>query len=86
MTTKKVSIRELVREGKKLNKYDFLDIEDEKSKEYQGVFVSYRYADEVKKFLKAKRRKKARKIIRFSGMATGALKNKTIQKIKSQKK
>ncbi len=86
MTTKTISIRDLVREGKKITKYDYVDIEDKKTKQYKGIFVSYRYAEEVKKFLEKKRKDKINKIMKFSGMASGLFKKKDIQSVKSIKK
>lgn len=86
MAIKKISIRDLAREGKKLAEYDFVDIEDKKSKQYRGIFISNKYADEVKKFLKEKRKKRADKMMRFAGMANGLFKRETVQSIKSKKK
>jgi len=53
MTTT-MSIRELTRSGKRFGEYDYIDIEDRKSHEYKGVFISAKYADEVKQFLEKK--------------------------------
>ena len=39
MTTT-MSIRELTRNGSMFAEYDYIDIEDRKSHEYKGVFVS----------------------------------------------
>ena len=49
-----LSIRELTRSGKILQNYDYIDIEDQKSHEYKGVFVSQAYAEDVKVFLDEK--------------------------------
>jgi hypothetical protein len=51
MTTT-MSIRELTRNGSMFGKYDYIDIEDRKSHEYKGVFISAKYAEMVKGFLK----------------------------------
>ena len=53
MTTT-MSIRELTRNGNMFKEYDYIDIEDKKSNEYKGVFISSKYADEVKKILEKK--------------------------------
>lgn len=90
MTTTTISIRELSRRGKELSSYDFVDIEDKKSKQYRGVFISPQHAEEVKKFLegKLKKEKKERlkRVMKFSGMAKGEFGGKTVQSIKSEKK
>jgi len=69
--TTTMSIRELTRSGKKLKEYDYIDIEDRKSHDYKGVFVSAKYADEVKKFLEKRleeeRKNRVEDIMRFAG-------------------
>ena len=70
MTTT-MSIRELTRNGAMIGGYDYIDIEDRKSHEYKGVFVSSRFADEVKIFLEQKlnREKQAKldRIMKYAG-------------------
>ena len=70
MTTT-MSIRELTRNGAMIGGYDYIDIEDRKSHEYKGVFVSRRFADEVKTFLEQKlnREKQAKldRIMKYAG-------------------
>ncbi len=51
MLTTTMSIRELSRNGDLMDQYDYIDIEDCKSHEYIGVFVSAKHADQVKEFL-----------------------------------
>ena len=69
--TKTMSIRELTRNGNMFNKYDYIDIEDKKSKNYKGVFVSAKYADMVKKFLEEQilkeKQDKLNKLMKFAG-------------------
>ena len=69
--TTTMSIRELTRSGKKLKEYDYIDIEDRKSHDYKGVFVSEKYADEVKEFLEKRleeeQKKQLEDIMRFAG-------------------
>ena len=70
MTTT-MSIRELTRNGSMFSEYDYIDIEDRKSHEYKGVFISARYADEVKAFLEKKlakaKQEKLDRIMKFAG-------------------
>jgi len=53
------------------SEYDYIDIEDRKSHEYKGVFISAKYADEVKDFLEKKlakeKKEKLDRIMKFSG-------------------
>ena len=88
MTTT-MSIRDLVRSGKKLMEYDYVDIEDKKRHEYKGLFVPKKYADEVKAFLQkrleADRRKSYERIMRFSGLLDGATEGKTFQELKEKR-
>ena len=66
-----MSIRELTRNGSMFADYDYIDIEDRKSHEYKGVFISSKYADEVKKFLEKKlakeRQEKLDRIQKYAG-------------------
>ncbi len=55
--TIKVGIRELARNSNILSGHDYIDVEDKKTHEYKGLFVSPKYADEFKRFLKDKRSK-----------------------------
>ncbi len=84
MTIKTMGIRDLVRESKNITDYDMVNIEDKKTGEYKGVFVSYHYADDVKKMILARRKKKVREFMKFSGMASGLFVNETVQSIKSK--
>ena len=53
MTTT-VGIRELSRNSKLLEQYDYVDVEDKKTHEYKGLFISPKYAEEFKKYLDEK--------------------------------
>ena len=70
MTTT-MSIRELTRNGSMFGEYDYIDIEDKKSHEYKGVFISAQYADDVKKFLEKKlakeKQEKLDRLMKFAG-------------------
>ncbi len=69
--TKKIGIRELARNIKILDEYDLIEIEDKKTKKSKGIFVSNKYADEIKKLIeeKEKREKEERlkRILKFAG-------------------
>jgi len=49
-----VGMRELARNSNILDGYDYVDVEDKKTHKYKGLFVSPKYADEFKRFLKEK--------------------------------
>ncbi len=88
MTTT-MSIRELTRNGSRLEEYDYIDIEDKKRKEYKGVFISSRYADEVKRFLEKKideeKQRKIDSIMKYAGSMNGDSSNMSSQEIKASK-
>jgi len=52
--TQRVGVRELTRNFNILQDYDYVEIEDKKSKKTKGLFVSAKYTKEVKEFLDAK--------------------------------
>ncbi len=70
MTTK-IGIRELSRNSNILDAYDYVEIEDKKTHEFKGLFISAKYADEFKKFLELKIQKehqeKLDKIMKYAG-------------------
>lgn len=70
MTTT-VGMRELARNSHILEGYDYVDVEDKKTHEYKGLFISPKYADDVKKMLNKKQaqemKKKLDEVMRFSG-------------------
>lgn len=49
--TMKVGMRELARNSKILDEYDYVEIEDKKTHEYKGILVSPKYAQSIKAFL-----------------------------------
>ena len=53
MTTK-IGMRELSRNSNILDGYDYVEIEDKKTHEFKGLYVSAKYADDFKKFLDLK--------------------------------
>ena len=90
MTTT-MSIRELTRNGAMISGYDYIDIEDRKSHEYKGVFVSARLADEVKRYLEKKIQKTKQKerdaLMQFAGTieTEERFRDKSIQEIRAMK-
>lgn len=52
--TKVIGVRDLVRNASILEEFDYVDIEDKRTHEYKGLFVSPKYAQEFKKFLEEK--------------------------------
>ncbi len=75
MTTT-VGIRELSRNSNILDGYDYVDVEDKKTHEYKGLFISPKYAEEFKKYLDEKISKEKQdqidKLMQFVG--TGSIK------------
>jgi len=86
MTTK-VSVRELVRNSNILKEYDFVEVEDKKSKKLRGIFISPKLADEFKEFLEAKEQQEIQKKVdalnTLVPLPSGSLKDETIQSIKA---
>ncbi len=52
--TIKVGIRDLARNSNILDGYDYIEVEDKKTHEYKGLFISPKYAEEFKSFLEDK--------------------------------
>ena len=87
--TNTIGVREISRNINILKDYDYVDIEDKKTKEYKGMFISSKYADEIKAYLDKKvleeRQKELDEIMQFSGVFDGETNNMTIQEIKASK-
>jgi len=49
--TMTIGMRELARNSKILDEYDYVEIEDKKTQEYKGILVSPKYAKPIKAFL-----------------------------------
>lgn len=49
-----VGVIDLARNSNILDGYDYIDVEDKKTHEYKGLFVSPKHADEFKSFLEDK--------------------------------
>ncbi len=52
--TKVIGIRDLVRNASLLEEYDYVEIEDKRTHEYKGLFISPKYAQEMKQILDEK--------------------------------
>ncbi|MEA2046968.1 MAG: hypothetical protein U9O64_00815 [Campylobacterota bacterium] len=87
--TATIGVREIARNINLLQEYDYIDIEDKKTKEYKGLLISAQYADEIKAFLENKlqieRQKELDEIMQFAGIASGDSENMTAQEIKEKK-
>lgn len=87
-----IGIRDLVRNSKIIENYDYIEIEDKKTHEKKGLLISPKYADEFKKLLDKKisqaKQAKVDRIMQFAGIADGEFTNltsKNIKKIKADK-
>ncbi len=69
--TKKIGIRELARNTKILDEYDLIEIEDKKSKELKGLFVSAKWAKWVEEQIEKERQRRIDKILQFAGIGDG---------------
>ena len=73
--TMKIGVRDLARNSNILTGYDYIDVEDKKTHEYKGLFVSANHAEMVKKFIDKKIRQKQQseldEVLQFVGIADG---------------
>ena len=72
-----MSIRDLTRSSSLLFKYDYVEVENQKSKTYQGIFVPDKYAKYIKKILDKKiadeKRKKLNELNYFQNNIKNAM-------------
>ncbi len=84
-----IGVRDISRNINLLQNYDYLDIEDKKTKEYKGLLISAKYAEEIKEFLNKKlqkdRQKELDEIMQFAGILDGETKNMSVKDIKVSK-
>lgn len=84
-----IGVRDISRNINILQDYDYVNIEDKKTKEYKGLLISSKYADEIKDFLKKKlqveRQKELDEIMKFSGIASGDTHNMSVKEIKEKR-
>lgn len=66
-----VGMRELARNSNILDGYDYVDVEDKKTHEYKGLFISPKHADEFKAFLEDKvnneKQEKIDRLMKYAG-------------------
>jgi len=83
-----MSIRDLARNGSVLSKYDYIEVKNQKSKTYKGIFISKKYAKEMKKILDKKianeKRKKNAEINQIKRMLQGKIGEDKVGDIKNK--
>jgi len=88
--TMTIGVRDISRNINILKDYDYIDIEDKKTKEYKGMFISAKYSKEIKAYLDKKlleeRKKDLDEIMQFAGILDGETNNMTIKELKASKK
>lgn len=88
--TARLGVREIVRNFRILEDYDYVEIEDKKTHGIKGLFVSPKLLDEVKQFLddglKAKRQKEIDEIMQFVGIADGEFGDMDAKEIRALKR
>lgn len=79
-----IGMRELARNSNVLQNYDYVDVEDKKTHEYKGLFISPKYAKEFKKLLEKKisdeKEKELDEIMQFAGSFDGEFTDLTTNK------
>lgn len=84
-----IGIRDIARNIDNLAKYDYVEIEDKKTHEQKGLFVSVKYAKELKEILDKKiqedSKKEIEELTRFIGVYDGDTENRSSQEIKTLK-
>lgn len=90
--TAKLGVREITRNFSILENYDYVEIEDKKTHNVKGLFVSAELLDDVKEFLnkkiKIKKQQELDEMMQFVGMVKsdfGDLKAQDIKAIKKEK-
>jgi len=90
-----LGIRDLARNIDILQQYDYVDIEDKKTHEYKGLFLSPAYAKEFKAYIEAqaqqKKHDKFSRLKRYAGKGSiesqyDGLPSKQIKEISSQER
>ncbi len=85
----KIGMRELTRNSNVLAGHDYIDVEDKKTHQYKGLFVSADYAEMVKAFIdkkiKQKKQQKLDEIMQFAGIADGEFGDMSIQELTALK-
>jgi hypothetical protein len=85
-----LGIRDLVRNSKVLEEYPFVDIEDKKTHQYKGVFISAKYAKKIKeliqKEIKSEKKRKIDELMQFAGVFDSEFQENGIQELKAKKR
>jgi len=69
-TMTKTGIRDIAKHINRLQEYDYIEIEDKKTHQFKGLFLSPKYAQEFKTYLEAKKAKEIEeKLERFNKYA-----------------
>ena len=88
--TMTIGVRDLARNSNILDGYDYVDVEDKKTHEYKGLFISPKYADEFKNYLAKKiskeRQKQLDELMGFAGILNGEIGDISSSEIKASKK
>ena len=85
-----VGIRDLARNSKILEQYDYVDVIDKRTYIYKGLFVSPKYAEEFKAYLARKieieKRKSLDDIMQFAGISDKQFGDNSVQKLTAMKR
>ena len=72
-----MSIRDLTRSSDSISEYDYIEIENKKSKKYHGLFIPPKHAKEMKEILDKKiaddKKAKLDELNSFTGMLSGEI-------------
>jgi len=89
MTTK-MGVRDVIRNFSELEKYDYVEIEDKKTKEPKGMFISAKLAeklkDKIEETAREEKERKLSKMMEFVGAFSGEFGDLTSQEIKALKR
>ncbi len=88
--TMTVGVRELARNSNILDGYDYVDVEDKKTHEYKGLFISPKYAEDFKNYLAKKisqdKQKQLDELMGFAGILNAEIGDMSSSEIKASKK
>ena len=69
--TKVVGVRDIARNSNILDGYDYVEVKDKKTQDYKGLFISPKYAKEIKAYLEEKiakqKEEKLNRIMKYAG-------------------
>ncbi len=85
--TMKIGIKELVKNSSILSNYDYIELEDKKTHELKGLFISPKYAKEFQSFLDEKISKEKQiepdEMMHFVGIFDGDFSNMTTKEMRA---